>query len=172
MASFRLLSAAAAGAVVAVAAGAAAAPRVWRRLRDRGEEPWEEEMEWEDEEYLSDFDDPGPADPWPAATTTVADPPPAAEETTAEPYVSAAVTPGALPDDAATFGEDEPTDEGGQGEILREELRDRLTDLPPAAPPPAADDAEGVADTATDAARARLRSRAEEARAAFRKPVE
>jgi hypothetical protein len=172
MASLRLLSAAAAGAVVAVAAGAAAAPRLWRRLRAGDGEPWEDDVEWQDEDYLSDFDDPSPDAEWSPTASVVTDPPLAADPPPEEPYVSAAVTPGEVVDDAATFGEDEPTDEGGQGEILREELRDRLTDLQPAAPPPTVEAAEASGDVATDAARERLRARADEAREAFRKPVE
>lgn len=147
MASFRLVSGLVAGAVIAAAAGVAAAPRVWRRVRGGGDDmdAWADDA-WPDEEYLTDFDEPTAEEPPP--TTTIVEPQP-------------------------TFGSDEPTDEGGEAEILREELRERLSDLPPTAAPsadPVTEAAPGDGDT--EAARARLRARAAEAREAFRKPVE
>lgn len=147
MASFRLVSGLVAGAVVAAAAGVAAAPRVWRRVRGGGDDAdlWVDDA-WPDEDYLSDFDEP-----------TASEEPP--------------ITPTAIIEPETAFGADEPTDEGGEAEMLREELRERLTDLPPAAPT-VVDPVAAPADGDTEAARARLRARAAEAREAFRKPVE
>ena len=147
MASFRLVSGLVAGAAIAAAAGVAAAPRVWRRVRggDDNADLWGDDA-WPDEEYLSDFDEPTAEEP--ITATTVVEPEP-------------------------TFGVDEPTDEGGEAEFLREELRERLEDLPPAVPSVAEPIAEATTgDGDTEAARARLRARAAVAREAFRKPVE